>query len=391
MKGLVLEAQWQPRKDYTLSEFEKSTGKAITGSSVWRYPRIKVETVPDPTPGPDDVVIRVSYCGVCGSDVHFYETDEDGYMLYPGLTKFPSVTGHELSGVVEEVGKNVRDLQVGTPVTCEEMIWCGHCVPCRNGFPNHCVNLEEIGFTINGGFAEYLVIDAKFCWPIDAIFERYSDAEKARQAAAFCEPTSVAYNGMFIRGGGFQPGANVVVFGAGPIGLAAIALARAAGAAKVIAFEVSERRRTLARELGADEAFDPVASAQNGAKPADLIMQLTGGEGADMHVEAAGFMSGTVPIMESSLAINGRMVIIGRAATRVPMYLENLQVRRSQVYGAQGHSGHAIFPSVIRLMAAGRIDMTKAVTAIATLDQAVSAIERLSRDRSEGKIQVRLS
>lgn len=391
MKGLVLEAQWQPREDYILSDFEKSTGKAITGSSVWRYPKMRVETVPDPTPGPDDVVIRVNYCGVCGSDVHFYETDDDGYMLYPGLTKFPSVTGHELSGVVEEVGKNVSDLKIGTPVTCEEMIWCGHCVPCRNGYPNHCVNLEEIGFTINGAFADYIVINAKFCWPIDGILERYSDMEKAKQAAAFCEPTSVAYNGMFIRGGGFQPGANVVVFGAGPIGLAAIALAGAAGAAKVIAFEVSERRRNLAQDLGADEAFDPVALERDGTRPADLILQLTNGEGADMHVEAAGFMSGTVPVMESSLAINGKMIIIGRAAARVPMYLEQLQVRRSQVYGAQGHSGHAIFPSVIRLMAAGRIDMTKAVTSIRTLEETPSAIERLSTERSEGKIQVKLS
>ncbi|MFQ5675992.1 MAG: zinc-binding dehydrogenase, partial [bacterium] len=243
----------------------------------------------------------------------------------------------------------------------------------------------------NGAFADYIVLNAKYCWQINAILERYGDQEKGMQAAAFCEPTSVAYNAMFVRAGGFQPGANVVVYGAGPIGLAAIALARAAGASQVLAFEVSEDRRKLATELGADAAHDPLALEKSGQKPADLILDLTGGEGVDMHVEAAGFMKGTVPVMESSLAINGKMVIIGRAPERVPMYLENLQVRRSQVFGAQGHSGHAIFPSVIRLMAAGRVDMTKAITSIRSLNETSDAIAHLSEHRSEGKIQIKVS
>ncbi|RMF67206.1 MAG: alcohol dehydrogenase [Calditrichaeota bacterium] len=391
MKGLVLSAEWDPRKDYPLSDFEKQTRKAITGSNVWRHPRLSLETVPDPTPGPDDVVLRVNYCGVCGSDVHFYETDKDGYIFYPGLTRFPAILGHELSGEVVAKGENVTDLQVGSLVTCEEMIWCGHCVPCRNGFPNHCTNLEEIGFTIDGGFAEYLVIKAKYCWPVDAIVERYGDRDKAMQAAAFCEPTSVAYNALFVRAGGFQPGADVVVYGAGPIGLAAVALARAAGAARVLVFEVSENRRKLAKAVGADDAVDPVALEKGGTRPRDLVLELTKGQGADVHVEAAGVMSRTVPEMEASLAINGKIVIIGRAAERVPMYLENLQVRRSQVFGAQGHSGHGVFPSVIRLMAAGRIDMTRAVTAIRPLDESVDAIKHLSEHRSEGKIQIKIA
>jgi threonine dehydrogenase-like Zn-dependent dehydrogenase len=391
MKGLVLEAEWEPRKEYILSEFEKNTGKAVTGSNVWRHPQLELRNVDVPTPGPDDVVLRVKYCGVCGSDVHFYETDEEGYILYPGLTKFPAILGHEFSGVVEEVGKNVKDLKPGTPVTCEEMIWCGHCVPCRNGYPNHCVNLEEIGFTINGAFADYIVIGAKYCWPVDALVERYGELEKAMQAAAFCEPTCVAYNGLFIRSGGFKPGAYVVVYGAGPIGLAAIALSRAAGAARVIAFEVSETRRKLAETLGADHIYDPAALANDGTKPRDIILELTKGEGADMQVEAAGAMSKTIPEMEASLSINGKIVIVGRAAERVPMYLESLQVRRSQVFGSQGHSGHAIFPSVIRMMGAGLIDMSKAVTAVKSLDETVDAIKYLSEARAEGKVQVKVS
>ncbi len=391
MKGLVLEAEKQPRRDYHLSEFEKRTGKIVTGSSVWRYPKLKIEKVEEPRPGPDDVLLRVKYCGVCGSDVHFYETDNEGYMLYPGLTKFPTITGHEFAGEVVEVGKNVKDLQRGAYVTCEEMIWCGHCVPCRNGYPNHCTNLEEIGFTINGAFADYIAAGAKYCWPIDALLERYPDFDQAMQAAAWCEPTSVAYNAMFPRAGGFLPGAYVVVFGAGPIGLACVALAQAAGASKILAFEVSDVRRKLAQKLGADYVFNPLDFNQNGNSVHNMILETTHGEGADMLIEAAGVMSHTIPEMEASLAINGKIVIIGRAPAKVPMYLENLQVRRSQIFGSQGHSGDAIFPSVIRLMASGRIDMTKAITSVRPLDEAPAAIENLSKKRADGKIMVKIS
>lgn len=391
MKGLILEADKEPREGYSLSEFERATGKAVTGSSVWRNPQLRVENVDKPEIEPDQVLIRVKYCGVCGSDVHFYETDEDGYMLYPGLTKFPAILGHELSGVIVEAGKNVKEFKPGMRVTCEEMIWCGFCIPCRNGFPNHCTNLEEIGFTINGAFAEYIVVGAKYCWPVESLLEQYGDEEKAMQAAAFCEPTSVAYNALFIRSGGFNPGANVVVYGAGPIGLAAVALAQAAGASKIIAFEISNVRRKLASKLGAEHVYNPLDFNLNGGSAREMVLDITEGEGADMLVEASGVMSKTIPEIEASLAINGKVVVIGRAAERVPMYLEHLQVRRSQIYGSQGHSGHAIFPSVIRMMSSGRIDMTKAITSVRPLEEAVDAIEHLSKERADGKIMVKVS
>jgi threonine dehydrogenase-like Zn-dependent dehydrogenase len=257
MKGLVLEATWDPRPDYPLSAWEKETGKAITGSSVWRRPNLGVRDWADPKPGPNDVLIAVQACGVCGSDMHFYETDADGYILYPGLTKFPTILGHEFSGKVVEVGKDVSSLKVGDMVTVEEMIWCGRCIPCRNGFFNHCANLEEIGFTIPGAFANYIAVDEKFCWKIDAIAERFGDEQMAYQVGALTEPSAVSYNAMFNRAGGFKPGHYVSVFGGGPIGLAAIGLAKAAGAGMIVAFEVSPQRRELAKKVGADFVYDP--------------------------------------------------------------------------------------------------------------------------------------
>jgi threonine dehydrogenase-like Zn-dependent dehydrogenase len=388
MKGLVLTAQWEPRPDYQVSEWERTTGKAVTGSSVWRRPRLSLETLAEPPLGAHDVLLRPRACGVCGSDVHFYETDAQGYMLYPGLTKFPVVIGHEFSGEIVEVGSAVTELRAGDMVTCEEMIWCGECTPCRNGYPNQCLRLEEIGFTINGAQAEYLAIGAKYCWKINALVERYGTKEKAYEAGALCEPTSVAYNAMFTRAEGFKPGGHVVVFGTGPIGFAAIALARASGAAKIIAFEVATVRQELARRVGADVVLDPIALERQGTKPRDAIRELTDGEGAAMLVEAAGAPPRTIPEMEAAMAVGGKIVMIGRASERAPVYLEHFQTHAAQIFGAQGHSGYGNFPSVIRLMASGRIDLTPIITSRFTLDQGVQAIEKATR-REDGKVMIK--
>jgi threonine dehydrogenase-like Zn-dependent dehydrogenase len=383
MRGLVLDAQWDPRPDYPLSDWEKETGKAITGSSIWRYPKLEVREWPDPKPGPRDVVVEVQACGVCGSDMHFYETDKDHYILYPGLTRFPTILGHEFSGKIVEVGPEVTERKVGDMVTVEEMQWCGHCIPCRNGYPNHCLNLEELGFTVPGAFANYIAVDEKYCWPIDAIVERFGSEERGYEVGALSEPTSVAYNGMFERAGGFRPGHYVSIFGAGPIGLAATGLAKAAGAGIIAVFEVSPARRELAAKVGADHVYDP-----RQVRASEVLMELSRGEGFNVHVEAAGAPQVTVPEMEKALAINAKIVQIGRAAQRVPMYLEAFQVRRAQAFGAQGHSGHETFPNVIRLVASGRLDLSPIITARYGMEQTVDAIAK-STQRIDGKIMVK--
>ncbi|HEX9925872.1 MAG TPA: scyllo-inosose 3-dehydrogenase [Anaerolineae bacterium] len=382
MKGLVLSAVWEPKPDYQVSAWEQESGKAITGNSIWRHPKLEIREKPDPQIKPDQILLEVQACGVCGSDMHFYETDQDDYILYPGLTKFPSILGHELAGRVVETGREVSGVKVGDIVTVEEMIWCGHCTPCRNGYPNHCTHLEEIGFTIDGGFANYLAIGAKFAWKIDAIADRFGDEKKAFEVAAMTEPTCVSYNAMFTRAGGFKPGHYVSVFGAGPIGLAAVGLAEAAGAGMIVAFDVSPDRLELAKKLGADFAYDP-----RSVTPAEVLMELSHGEGFNFHVEAAGAPHLTVPEMVKGLAINGKIVQIGRAAADVPMYLETLQVRRAQVFGAQGHSGHENFPNVIRMVASGRLDLSPMITARYKLDDTVSAIAKAT-ERRDGKIMV---
>ncbi len=383
MKALVLSAEWDPKPDYAVSAWEKETGKAVTGNSVWRHPRLEIKDVPVPPIAPDQVLVRVRACGVCGSDMHFYETDAEDYILYPGLTRFPAILGHEFAGEVVEVGRDVTGLQVGDRVTAEEMIWCGQCRPCRDGFPNQCENLEEIGFTIDGAFAEHIAIGAKYCWKLNDLADRY-DEQTLFDAGALVEPCSVAYNCVFVRAGGFRPGGNVVIFGQGPIGLAAAAECKAAGAAKVIAFETSPSRRELALQVGADYAYDP-----RQVSPHEAILDLTQGRGADLLVEAAGAPDKTIPEMELALAVNGKIAQVGRAATQVPIYLERFQVRHAQFFGSQGHSGNGIFPHVISMMAAGLIDMTRIITARYPLADAVEAI-KASTDRAGGKVMVRI-
>ncbi len=396
MLAAVLYAEFSPRPGYKLSEAEKRTRKVLEGNKVWKNPRLVLEERDVPKPGPKEVLIRVKAVGICGSDLHMVETDEDGYMIYPGLTRMPVVLGHEFSGVVEEVGPGVTNVKPGDMVTSEEMLWCGECNVCRMGYVNHCIRLNdpndlyfgEIGFTRDGAMAEYIVVHEKYLWKINSLLERYGSEDKAYEAGSLVEPTSVAYHAMFNRAGGFKPGGYVVVWGAGPIGLGAIALAKAAGASKVIAFEISDVRKELAKKMGADYVLDPVELGKKGVEPWEKIMEITGGEGADLHVEAAGAPSATLPQMQKSLAIGGKITWIGRAPKEVPIYLEVFQVRRAQIFGSQGHSGWGTFGNVIRLMASGAIDMTKAITSRFPLKDTLKAFER-GHKRIDGKITIK--
>jgi len=390
MKALRLFASKEPKLGYKLSELERQTGKILEGSKVWRNPELRIEKVDKPRLGPKDVLVRVKACGICGSDVHFYETDKDRYILYPGLTKFPCTIGHEFSGLVEDLGKAVRDIKADDSVTAEEMLWCGECVPCRGGFPNHCTNLEELGFTVDGAMAEYVKVEAKYCWKIDSLLDVYKSEEKVYEAGSLVEPTSVAYNALFVRAGGFKPGAYVAIYGAGPIGLASIQIAKAAGASKVIVFEVARERMSLAKEIGADYVFNPKELEREGKSQSEKIMEMTDGLGADMQVEAAGAPAQTLPEMEKALAINGKIAWIGRAAKAAPITMERFQTRRGQVFGSQGHSGDEIFPNVIRLMASGRIDMTKIITKKFKLEEGIKALQEASK-RVDAKITVKPS
>jgi scyllo-inosose 3-dehydrogenase len=382
MRALMVEADWEPRGGYSPEPGDEERRLARNGNLVWKHPRFRVADLPEPSPGADEVLIRVRACGVCGSDVHMYEKDDEGYMLYPGMLSTPVVTGHEFSGVVEAVGENVVDLEPGDAVCSEEIAWCGECYACRAGRFNYCERLGELGFTFNGAHAEYVVTKSKYCWPIDEMLQTLGD-ERGFRAAALVEPTSVAYVGMFVQAS-FLPGASVAVIGGGPIGLAAVGLARAAGAGRVVAFETVATRRRLAEEMGADAVYDSLALDEGGI--AEAAMEETRGRGIDMWVEASG-AEGVIDAATGALAPTATVVLVGRGPHRASIDPERLVVAGSGLRGSLGHSGAGTFGNVIRLMASGRLDMSRIVTDPVGLDGAVEGLERL-RDREAGKYMV---
>jgi len=388
MRAVILDARWKPRPGYKTSPTEERTHRTYSSAQVWNEPELSVREVDLPKVGPKEVLLKVKAAGICGSDVHMVQQDEEGYMLYPGLTRLPVVPGHEVSGEVIKLGSEAKSLKAGDMVTCEEMWWCGECDACRTDNLNQCHNLEEMGFTADGGFAEYLVVNHKYCWRVNELLDVYGNEDDAYEAAATTEPTSVAYNAIFVRAGGFRPGANVAVWGAGPIGLASLALCRAAGAAKIIVFETSQRRRDVAKRMGASYVFDPDALAADGVEPYEKILDITGGSGADLMVEAAGSPATTLPQMNRSLAIGAKVAWIGRANVAAPIFIESFQTRASQLYGAQGHSGHGTFMNVIRMMAEGAIDTRNMISARIGIDDTSSYIQKLIR-KEETKVLVK--
>lgn len=386
MKALKLEADWEPKPGAvaTLDPADVSTRLARRGNQVWRNPRISVATLPDPSPGADDVVIRVRACGICGSDFHLVESDADGYMLYPGLVRTPVVTGHEFAGMVEAVGPAVKDFAPGDRVCAEEIAWCGDCLACRAGRPNNCTRIEELGFSFDGAHAELVVTRARYCWSLAPLLEAGIDPDRVFQLGALVEPTGVAYIAIFVSAGGFMPGASVGVVGAGPIGLAAIALARAAGAGRIVAFEVAEGRRQLASAMGADLALDPNGLGPDGVAAA--AREASRGRGIDVWVEASG-AAGVAEMMAASLAPAGRLVLIGRGPHMIDLDPEFLIVRGAAIHGSIGHSGSGAFGRVIDLMAAGRLDMTHLVSGTVNLEGAARLLDGTPR-RESGKTLV---
>jgi len=393
MQGVTLVADWDPKPEFKLGAKDIEGRQTYLGSLVYRNPRIEIREYDIPTPGPDEVLLQVKACGICGSDVHMAQADDEGYIYYPGLTGFPCILGHELSGIVIEAGKDARDKRTNKPfkggerVTTEEMLWCGHCKPCADGYPNHCENLDEIGFNVNGAFAQYIVLPSRTLWSLEPLADIY-EGDDIFLAGSLVEPTSVAYNAVIERGGGIRPGDRVVILGGGPIGVAACAILKKAGASKVIISEPQTSRAKLALEMGADYAINPLEE-----NFVERVLELTDGMGADLFMEATGLPTIVYPDIEQVIwqgrTLNSTIVVTARAEAKMPVTGEVLQVRRARIVGAQGHSGHGTFPRVIDCMASG-MDMTRMITKQISLEEVPENIIELQTNREECKVTCRM-
>jgi threonine dehydrogenase-like Zn-dependent dehydrogenase len=392
MKAIVLTAKWEPRPDFKPGAKDIEGQLTWLGSKVWRYPEVNVVEKDPPYIGSEEeVLIEVRSCGICGSDVHLAQPDDEGYMLYPGLTAFPCTLGHEFSGVVVEAGKQAIDKRTGRrfgagePVCSEEMLWCGVCRPCVDGYPNHCEFLEELGFTCDGAYAKYAVVNAKYLWNLREL-ERVYQGQDLFLAGSLIEPTSVAYNAVIERGGGIRPGDSVVVLGGGPVGLAACAILRRSGAACVILSEPNESRAQLGLNMGASHVINPLK--EDFVK---RVLEITEGYGAKLYLEATGLphlvFSGIEQAIWQGRRLNATVVIVARADTKIPVTGEVFQVRRASIVGSQGHSGHGTFPQIISAMASG-MDMTPLITRKINLSQVPESLIALRTEKKDCKVTV---
>jgi threonine dehydrogenase-like Zn-dependent dehydrogenase len=353
---------------------------------VYKNLKAGLQDVPTPKPGANDVLIKVGACGVCGSDMHAGAMGSDSYTEYAGHLKLPVILGHELSGEVVETGPNVRTLKAGDIIAVEQMRPCGVCDACKMGHFNSCRNIEEVGLSMAGGFCEYTAVPEIYGCKINNIAEFLGDKTAAFEAGAISEPTGVAYNGIFVRGRGITPGSHVAVFGSGPIGLSAIALARQAGAAHVIAIDIMEERLKLANLCGADIVLNSMNLGEKSGGVAVAVLDITGGIGCKTVVEAAGAPEATYPEIVKLMSINANVVAIGRNPKLAPVDVEQFIVKSCSLSGSIGTSGSDIIPCVLRMMANG-LDMRKIITGRFNLSDTQKGIDD-AKQGHHGKVMI---
>jgi 2-desacetyl-2-hydroxyethyl bacteriochlorophyllide A dehydrogenase len=313
--------------------------------------QIEVIQVPKPEPNPDEALIRIAYCGICGSDVEAYHTG----MYEPGM-----IIGHEFSGTIEAVGGAVTGWHTGDHVVVNDVIPCGECRNCREGWLDACENTTLIGLTSNGGFAEYTTITARG-------LHRLPDSMTLRQGA-LVEPLAVALHG--VRKSRLKPGDHALIMGAGPIGLLTLQCARLAGARTVTVTEVDETRAKLAQTLGATRVLDP-RHENVGLE----LAGLTGQRGPDVIYVCTGAPAAFSDAV--SLARKGGQIFVVGVSVE-PVEADFLTVAVSELCIEGSFAGRREFPAAIDFIAGCRVNVDALVSHEIGLQELVTeGFERL--------------
>jgi len=321
------------------------------------YNNLVYQDIPEPEPGPDDVLIQVKACGICGSDVH-------GMDGSTGRRLPPIVMGHEASGSIAKLGKNVKNWKAGDRVTFDSTVSCGNCHFCRKGKINLCDNRKVLGvsceeYRCDGAFAEYVAVP-------DRILYRLPEAISFEQAT-FTEPLSVATHA--VNRTPKSPTDTAVVVGAGMVGLLVVQALRAAGCGRIIAVDIDQNRLDLACKLGADMGL----RADQCDVPGEVIKQ-TGGLGADIALEVVGFTE-TVQTAEAVLRKGGALTLVGNFSPTVEWPLQSVVTREISVCGSYISCGE--YPACLEMMASGAINVDALTSAAAPLAEGAAWFKRL--------------
>ena len=312
---------------------------------------LEAREVPTPAPGPGEVLVRIAAAGICRSDVHYRSG-------FPTTDRLPITLGHEIAGMVEEVGSDVRHWEPGDRVVIHYQLSCGKCDVCAGGHEQFCGDGAMLGKAIDGGYAEFIAVPHQNLFALPAAI----DFEAA--AVMMCSSATPLHA---LRKGRFQAGETVAVFGAGGLGMSAIQIARALGAARVIAIDVNPTKLELAARLGAI----PVAGG-DGAVAA--VREATDGRGVDIALELAGLPATLTAALES-LAIRGRAVAVGLIENPTPVApYDQFILKEAELIGSSDHLASEI-PELLALAAEGALDTGGLVTARVGLDsEAVNAV-----------------
>jgi L-iditol 2-dehydrogenase len=323
------------------------------------YGRFQLVDMDTPVTGPDDVLVRVRACGICGSDIH-------GYTGVTGRRIPPLVMGHEAAGTIDSVGAAVRDFAPGDRVTFDSTVYCGDCEFCRRGAVNLCNARMVLGVSCgdyrrHGAFAELVAVPAR-------ILHRIPESLPFEHAA-MTEALAVAVHAVDRR----RPGVDerVVVIGCGMIGLLTLQVLRARGCRSIIAVDPDEGRRQFAKHFGAS------STAADAGELRDL----------DHAFEAVG-TAATVAAAIRAVRKGGHVTLIGNVTPEVPLPLQAVVSREITLYGSCASSGE--YPEAIRLLASGEVDVAPLISAVAPLDEGQQWFDRLHRG-GEGLMKVVLT
>jgi threonine dehydrogenase-like Zn-dependent dehydrogenase len=334
---------------------------------------LEIKEMETPSAGPQDVLIRVEACAVCGSDVSLIEKAWEGQPPYGSF-----IIGHEYAGTIAAVGETVDEFKVGDRVAVEASYGCGRCRNCRLGNYTACLNYGNLerghranGFTTNGGFAQYVI-------------NHINTVHKIPDSTEFDEAALIANLGCVLYGfqttGGYVVGDDVVVIGPGPLGLISVGVARALGAERIFLVGTRDSRLEVGRTMGADRLINV-----NKEDPLKVVRRETDGKGADLVVESSGATQGPQMAIEMSKRM-GAILLLGFSEEPVPVNFAMLAMRNIHIYGIRGE-GWANCSRAVGLLRKGGISLRPLITHSFPLLEVEEAF-RTFKERIGGAVKV---
>lgn len=328
---------------------------------------LRVEEVPVRELKDNEVKIQVKYCGICGTDIHIFHGDGGCCDVTP-----PLVPGHEFSGVVAEVGSKVKTVKVGDRVTGDPNDMCGECYFCKNGMQHFCKNNIGIGTTVDGGFAEYVIMREKQVYKVS---DDLSFIE-----AAMTEPISCCLHGIDLCN--IKAGDTVLVIGGGPIGMIMMQLAKNAGASKVIMSEPVEEKREQALKLGATKTIDPLhedveAVLAEYCENVNVVIECVGN--VHTQADAVRFAGKGATIM-----------YFGLAAPEESFPIKPDDIFKKELHITSSYINPYSFERAIQILESGTVELESLITNVVPLDDIADVFTKPEYRRT-GKVMIQIS